>query len=230
MCTNTDVNLGKSVICSKLVEYVQDHPDIAIIYYFCDRQQESQTQVSELLRSFTTQLLAQNTTLAPYILEEFANNGRKPTKRNLGKILEKLIATLGSLRIVVDGIDECGQDDQDEIIEDLLNIKGPVVGACKLLLSSRKHPSISRWLHTKPTIRLDDKIDHVNSTISSFIRPRLQSLRNRFNPAVVDGLGDLLLAKANGCFCLPIQYLLLTRFRNVSLDKTGDFHFGRSAF
>ena len=228
--TNTEVKLGKSVICSKLIEHVQDHPDIAIIYYFCNHQQASQTQASEVLRSFATQLLAQNTTLAPYILEEFANNGQKPTKRNLGKILERLIATLGPLRIVVDGIDECRQDDQDEIIEDLLRIKGPVVGSCKLLLSSRKHPSISRWLHSKPTVRLDDNTDHVNSTISSFIRPRLQSLRDRFSPVVVDGLENLLVAKANGYYSLPIQLFLLNRFRNVPLDKTGDIHFGGSAF
>ncbi|KAM0794096.1 hypothetical protein BDR22DRAFT_815754 [Usnea florida] len=211
--------LKEPIIISWLGQGVRDHSviwlngkpgaDIAVIYYFCNHQQASQTQASEVLRSFATQLLAQNTTLAPYILEQFVNSGQKPTKRNLGKILERLIATLGSLRIVVDGIDECGQDDQDEIIEDLLRIKGPVVGACKLLLSSRKHPSISRWLHSKPTIRLDDNTDHVNSTISSFIRPRLQSLRNRFSPAVVDGLGDLLLAKANGMF-LWIRLVMFT--------------------
>lgn len=131
---------------------------------------------------------------------------------------------------MVDGIDECGLDDQDEIIEDLLSIKGPVPGACKLLLSSRKHPSISRWLHSKPVVRLDDNTDNVNSTISSFIHPRLQKLRDRFSPAIVDDLGDLLLARANGYFPLPVQYPLLTRFRNVSLDKTGDVHFSRSAF
>lgn len=123
--------------------------------------------------------------------------------------MERLIATLPSLRIVVDGIDECRQDDQDEVIEDLLKIKGPVVGACKLLLSSRKHPSISRWLHSKPAIRLDDNTDNVNSAISSFIRPRLQSLRDRFGPAVVDGLGALLLAKANGMF-LWIKLVMFT--------------------
>ena len=131
---------------------------------------------------------------------------------------------------MVDGIDECGQDDQDEIIEDLLRIKGPTAGACKLLLSSRKHRSISRWLQSKPTIRLDDHTDNVNSTISSFIRPRLHSLRDRFGPAVVNGLGDLLLAKANGCNSLPIQCFLLIRFRNVPLGKTGDIHLGGSVF
>lgn len=193
------MDVGKSVICSKLVEHLQDDKDVTVIYYFFPHHQASQIRASEVLRSFATQLLGGNASLAPYILETFANNGQKPTKKNLGTILEKMIASLPSLRIVVDGLDECLQDDQDEIVQDLLRIKGPAPGACKLLLSSRKHRSISRWLHSKPNIRLDDNIKNVNLTISSFIYSKLQSLRDRFSPAIVDELGTLLLAKANGC-------------------------------
>ena len=195
----TDINAGKSVICSKLVEHIQDNTDMTVIYYFYPHHQASKTQSSDVLRSLVTQLLAGTTSLAPYVLETFASNGQKPTKRNLGTILEKMITSLPSLRIVVDGFDECLQDDQDEIMQDLLRIKGSTLGACKLLLSSRKHRSISRWLHLKPIIRLDDNTENINSTISSFIHPRLQTLRDRFSPAIVDRLGNLLLEKANGC-------------------------------
>lgn len=203
---------------------------MTIIYHFYPHRQTSQTPVSEILRSFATQLLARNASLAPYILETFANNGQKPTKKNLGIILEKMITSLSSLRIVVDGLDEYPQDDQDEIIQDLLRIKGSVLGACKLLFSSRKHRSISRWLHSKPTIRLDDNTDHVNSTISSFISPRLQSLRDRFSPVIVDGLENKLLEKANGNIFFAVPIYLLTRYRNVPLDKIGDVHLGGSIF
>ena len=172
---------------------------MAIIYYFCAHHQPSQTQSSDVLCSLATQLLARNTSLAPYILETFASNGQQPTKKNLAIILEKMITSLPSLRIVFDGLDECLQDDQDEIIQDLLRIKGSTPGACKILLSSRKHRFISRRLHLRPTISLDDNTDNINSTISSFIHPRLQTLRDRFSPAIVDHLENLLLEKANGC-------------------------------
>ena len=203
---------------------------MTIIYHFYPHRQASQTPASEILRNFATQLLTGNASLAPYILETFANNGQKPTKKNLGTILEKMITSLSSLRIVVDGLDEYPQDDQDEMIQDLLKIKGSVLGACKLLFSSRKHRSISGWLHLKPTIRLDDNTDNVNSAISSFIYPRLQSLRDRFGPEFVDGLGNKLLEKANGCMFFPFQIHLSTRLRNVPLDKIGDVHIGGSAF
>ena len=172
---------------------------MAIIYYFCPHHQASQTKSSDVLRSLATQLLARTTSLAPYVLETFASNGQQPTKKNLGKILEKMITSLPSLRIVFDGLDECLQDDQDEIIEDLLRIKRPTPGACKLLFSSQKHRSIYRRLHLKPTIGLDDNTENINSTISSFIHPRLQTLRDRFSSVIVDHLENLLLDKANGC-------------------------------
>lgn len=199
---DTDIKAGKSVICSKLVEHIQDNShntDMTVIYYFYPHHQASQNQSSDVLRSLATQLLTGTTSLAPYVLETFASHGQKPTRKNLGTILEKMITSLSSLRIVVDGLDECLLDDQDEIMKDLLRIKGSTPGACKLLLSTRKHRSISRWLHLKPTIRLDDNTEHINLTISSFIHPRLQTLRDRFSPAIVDPLKNLLLEKANGC-------------------------------
>ena len=185
---------------------------MTVIYYFYPHHQASPTQSSDVLRSLATQLLAKTTSLAPYVLDTFASHGQKPTKKHLGIILEKMITSLPSLRIVVDGLDECLQDDQDEIMQDLLRIKGSTPGACKLLLSSRKHRIVSRWLHLKPTIRLDDKTTHINSTISSFIHPRLQTLRDRFSPAIVDHLEKLLLKKANGCSFLDFSISLVDLF------------------
>ena len=195
-----------------------------VIYYFYPHRQASSTQSSEVLRSLATQLLAKTTSLAPYVLDTFASHGQKPTKKHLGTILEKMITSLPSLRIVIDGLDECLQDDQDEIMQDLLRIKGSTPGACKLLLSSRKHRIISKWLHLKPTIRLDNNTAHINSTISSFIHPRLQTIRDRFDPAIVDHLENLLLEKANGCSFLDFPFHWLTCFRNVPLGTVGNFH------
>jgi hypothetical protein len=53
------------------------------------------------------------------IADEFANRGSKPTKKHLGLILEKLIGSYSSIRIVVDGLDECLDDHQSDIYTDL---------------------------------------------------------------------------------------------------------------
>ena len=200
---------GKSVICAKVVEYVQDSTDSVVIFYFCNHNQTSQSPANDILRSFATQLLAANTELAPFILEKYANQALRPTKKHLGVILEKLITSLSSVRIVVDGLDECATSEQEEIIWDLLRIKGSVAGACKILLSCRRLPSISRLLQDKPTLRLDDHAESVNATISSFVYQRLRSLRQKFDSDVIDELEGQIIARANG---IPsVVYLDLSR-------------------
>ncbi len=148
---------------------MQDATDGAVIFYFCGHRQTSQSPANDILRSFATQLLAANTELAPYILDTFANQALRPTRKHLGVIIERLITSLSSVRVVVDGLDECAISEQEDIIGDLLSIKGSVPGACKILLSCRKVPSISRLLQEKPTLRLDDHAENVKSTISSFV-------------------------------------------------------------
>lgn len=190
--------LGKSVICSKIIGHIRDDAGMAVAFFFCSHLQSSQRWPNEVLRSLSTQLLVANTGLAPYILETFANNGLRATKKSLGVIIEKLISSLSQVRIIVDGLDECAQNEHGEIIEDLLKIKGPTAGACKVLISSRKFTSISKLLRTKAVVRLDDYPDHVNVAISSFVHARLCDLHLRFNTDIVEELGRQIIAKANG--------------------------------
>ena len=102
------------------------------------------------------------------------------------------------MKIVVDGLDERATSEQEEIIEDLQRFKGSVPGACKVLLSSRKVPSVFRLLQNKPTLRLDDHAESVNATISSFVHQGLGSLRQAFDSDIIDGLEGQIIAKANG--------------------------------
>ena len=99
---------------------------------------------------------------------------------------------------MVDGLDECATSEQEEIIGDLLRIKGSVAGACKTLLSCRKLPSISRLLQDKPTLRLDHHAESVNATISSFVHQQLRSLHQKFDDGLIDELEGQITAKANG--------------------------------
>ncbi len=210
---------------------MQDATDGVVIFYFCGHRQPSQSPANDILRSFATQLLTANTELAPYILDTFANQALRPTKKYLGVILERLITSLSSVRVVVDGLDECAISEQKEIIGDLLSIKGSVPGACKILLSCRKLPSISKLLQDKPTLRLDDHAENVKSTISSFVHQRLGPLRQNFDSNIIDELEDQILVKANGIFAIAFferQTLIL--YRDVSLGKTSTIYIRGSSF
>lgn len=150
------------------------------------------------MRSLASQLLVHDTALSPYILETYASNGLRPVKKTLGAIMEKLISSLPCVRIIVDGLDECPQIDHDEAIEDLLRIRGPSPGACKVLVSSRDIPSISRKIREKATVRLDDYAENVNLTISSYVNSRLSILHRDFSADLINDLGHQIITKAKG--------------------------------
>lgn len=187
------------MICAKVIEHIQHHPDMIVIFYFCSKQQTSLSLSNEVLRDLVTQLLVARKEFAPYILETFANNGLRPTKRSLGTILEKLLTTSDkAVRIVVDGLDEYPQDDHEEIIGDLLSIKGSSVGACKILISSQKISAISKLLHLKPTIRLEDHAESIDRTISSYVESQLRTLHRDFSSELIEDLGHQIIGKSNG--------------------------------
>ena len=222
-CTNLDQ--GKSVICSKVIEHIQDMNDTAVIFYFCQHQQSSRRQTNEILRSFTAQLLVANNDMALYILETFAYHGLGPSKKNLQLVFAKMIASLPSVRIVVDGLDEWPHIDQEEVIDDLLGIKAPKPGACKLLISSRKLTTISKFLQAKPTLRLDDNVDNVQASIAAFLHGQLTPLRERFRSDMIEELESRILSKANGRLEPQSPHrCMLTRPRDVPLGQFDRVH------
>ena len=147
---------------------------MVILFYFCHHFQTSKEPISEVLKCFATQLLVANPGLAPYILDTFANAGRKPTKKYLAEILEKLIASSRPIRLVVDGLDEWSPIDQEDLVKDLFRIRGPSPGACKILFSSRK------------------------TNIASFVQERLTRLRHTFASEIIDELEGEILKRADG--------------------------------
>ena len=189
---------GKSVICSKIIEHIQEETDMVMLFYFCHHFQTSKEPISEVLKSFATQLLTANRGLAPYILDTFVNNGRKPTKKILAEILEKLIASSRPIRIVVDGLDEWSQIDQEDLVKDLFRIRGPSPGACKILFSSRKTAHLTKLLQSEPAFRLDDYVENINSNIASFVNEPLTRLRQTFGPELINELEGEILKRADG--------------------------------
>ena len=171
---------------------------MVILFYFCHHFQTSKEPISEVLKSFATQLLTANPGLAPYILDTFVNNGRKPTKKILAEILEKLIASSRPVRFVVDGLDEWSQLDQEDLVKDLFRIRGPSPGACKILFSSRKTAHLTKLLQSEPAFRLDDYVENISSNIASLVQERLTCLRQTFAPELIDELEGEILKRADG--------------------------------
>ena len=154
--------------------------------------------MTDILKNFITQILKANTDLAPYILETFANHGQLPSRRVLERIFEQIVDSTTHLRIIVDGLDECSREDQEDILYNLGKVKGPSTGSHKLLICSRNIESMAALSHAFSVIRLEDNLEHVHLTIASYVRTRLESLGNRFTTSIIRRLENQILVKANG--------------------------------
>ena len=102
------------------------------------------------------------------------------------------------MRVVVDGLDEIPKNFQEEVLKDLLKLKGSSVGAYKLLLSSQCISTITQMLGNKPQIRLEDCSESVDATIANFVKPKMEDLRQRFDSLIVEELESKILQKAQG--------------------------------
>ena len=154
--------------------------------------------MNDILRNFVGQLFKVNTELAPWILETFASRGQLATRKTMETVFERMVDDTLHLRIIVDGLDECSRDDQEDIRCNLAKIKVPADGSCKILISSRNLESMASLSHKSSVIRLEDNADNVNSTIKSFIELRILDLSDRFAPKTLQHLKTQIMTKANG--------------------------------
>jgi hypothetical protein len=113
-------------------------------------------------------------------------------------------------RIIIDGLDECGIADQKAILNELLLLMKLSGNRCKLLVSSRENACIQRLLGKKPTIFLSehDQRASIDIDIRLYVHEELMTLRERFEPAVINEVEQIVVNKATGKYSsLPTTYL-----------------------
>jgi hypothetical protein len=102
------------------------------------------------------------------------------------------------VRIIVDGIDECSQQAQVGILQDLIGFVSSDTSrtTCKLLVSSRDTQRISRILRKKNTLSLHQEHHAVSAAIRSFVNSELKSIRTELMYLDLD---DNLLTEIQNC-------------------------------
>ena len=178
-----------------------------------------------MLRTIALQILRENKDLAAYVSDNYANYGGSPSIHQLRKLIPELLANVPATRIVIDGLDECYEKDQQAVLQELLPLCSPLEARCKLLFSSREGAAIGKSLRKKPFISLKDKNLEVDNDIRHFVRHNLGELRERFGSDVLDNIEQKLVEKAGG-----MSYITsglddsLRRARNVLVGQTHNCH------
>jgi hypothetical protein len=137
-------------------------------------------------------------------------------------LLPELLQSLGSVRLVIDGIDEWDEREQKETLQDLMQLLStdPSLCMCKILLASRDTLEISRSLRKKKatvSISLSDGDEDtaIGRSIEHFVDSKLLDLPDHFDDLDLDAsvlaqVKRTLLEKSNGMIALDCQKAQLT--------------------
>lgn len=190
---------GKTILSTYMIKQMQEEEGFTTAYHICNSYTTGKNLLGEILRSITVQFLRSNLELAPFIFENYANKGLAPSIVRMRKLLPELIATLSSIRIIVDGLDEYPESDQRIILTELLALSKLAGSQCKILFSNREGKQINKSLTGKPTISLRDQ-DDVNKDIETYVHATLESFRGGplDNNHLIDWIERAIVQKANG--------------------------------
>ena len=177
---------GKSVISTQLVNFMKAGKHF-IIHHFCTYSYPLSTMYDQILRSLLLQLLRKDGELVAHVYEECVLGKKSPTVSALEQLLQTLFKSMSNepcqteyIWVILDGLDECEADKQARVVSLMNHItsKPSLSGGtiCKVLISSRASPMLSKHLSKKQTISLTDEKDCLEDAIGQYASQRLQSL------------------------------------------------------
>ena len=180
-----------------------------VLFYFCTYLSASQEGSLLLLRSLTAQAIQKDPDLAIYVHDEHIKSNLISSRRVLMRLLPELLQHLGSVRLVVDGIDEWNQKEHKHILTDVLRFLPTPSSAtiCKIIISSRDVPTIcdimQKMTRVTARISLSHEKHSIYHEIERFTEKRLaenQLFLSELDPdgTVVRDVGRLLVEKSEG--------------------------------
>lgn len=191
---------GKSFICSLIVQNLQIQNGRSPLYYFCGQKSEEGDSCALILRTLAHQLLQQNRDLAPLVQQKYLATGSSKSSRALKELLKEILSSAESTYIILDGVDECNEAIQRDVLKTLAEIQRHVGHHCKLLVSSRNEPLIQKAIIEKAHVPLEGKtVESLNLYIQAKIHDLKRSFPDVGNSLWID-IEKKLQDKAHGMF------------------------------
>ena len=188
---------GKSFLCSLLIQNLQTRQDRSSLYYFCGRQSDT---CAVILRTLAFQLLQQNLDMTALIHQAYLLKGSSRSAPAIKKMLGDILPTVKVTQIVIDGVDECDDETQHNVLKILQDIQKDAGKNGRLLVSSREVPRVRRSLLAQWHMQLGEK---TSEGLKLYIKEKLRDLETAF-PMIEPRLKDLvqyrLESKAKGMF------------------------------
>lgn len=113
----------------------------------------------------------------------------------LKELLLNLLKASSNTIIILDGLDECEDKCQKQILQEVMKLGGE---HCKILISSREGGHISKTLRKRKTLALKDQKNEIDRDIRLYATQTLAGLREKFADDIVKEIQQRVVEKADG--------------------------------
>jgi len=222
---------GKTMLAIAMIEEFQrtmqpagnssDSPRRALVYFFCDNQDDRRKTASLILRGIIYQILCQYPDLAVYLTNEYGKQreqlfSSRNSLQSLWRVLHSIIknSELQEIYIVIDALDECDVDSMETFLALLEPYVEPqdddvrqsdennVTCHTKWFLTSRNELRIKQPLTGSPAISLEENASHVDDAVHKFIDVKVKQLTKikHYDETLRSLVEEKLREKAEGTF------------------------------
>ena len=220
-----DPGKGKTMLAIALIEEftkrVENSSHMALVYFFCDNQDDRRKTASLILRGIIYQILCQHPDLAVYLNNEYDKQreqlfSSRNSLQTLWRVFHTIVkhSNLQKIYVIIDALDECDTGSMETLLvllEPYIDTQGDDLGqsdqkdlGCRIkwLLTSRNDLKIKQPLTGSLEISLEENASHVDDVVLKFIDVKVKQLTRvkHYDEALKSLVEERLREKAEGTF------------------------------
>ena len=181
-----------------------DNDTMDILYYFCDHADSQTLQPENLYRTLLKQLFHSGRLceqVIEMVVRTFYKHANGPHERELAEMLHQAIKASAATYIVLDGLDECAENSQRSMVDQLCRFASFNQPSVKIFITCRDEERPLKYLHKFMHIHLSATAieDDIKLYISGVVRSSVDSCDITLrDPALENEIVAKLTAKAQG--------------------------------
>lgn len=222
---------GKTVLASLLVESCQTNAQIKTLYFYCRHGDRRRDNFISMSRSFLDQLSNLDNSVVDLLHDMAVKHDLCfKTRKATEDLLQLCLDAVGTVFIVLDGLDECAEPEQKAIarwLRKYVDNSGGTVDPSRCVFLSQDDDSTRALLSTLPTVRITSADNEAD--IRAYCSAVAKDIQTKFGEtdANTNLMVEAVASKSNGmCDILTTSYgSHANGERHVPLCNTGHGQF-----